>query len=144
MNKIRVYGILIAMVLFFGACKSRKKTVSEVVVKDNLTEVDSVFFAMKEAEFQFDWLKAKFAGIYTVDDKKQNFSGQFRLRKDSMIWCSITVMNIEVARALVTPDSVKLLNRLNKTYFASNMDYLNAQLNTDIDFDMLQSLILGA
>lgn len=143
MNKIRLFGILLALALFLGACKSRKKTIGEKVIAKPLSEVDSVFFAMKAAEFQFDWLKAKFAGIYTVDDKKQNFSGQFRLRKDSLIWCSITVMNIEVARALVTPDSVKLLNRLNKTYFASNMDYLNAQLNTDIDFDMLQSLILG-
>ena len=143
MKTIKIFAVLLVLVLFFGACKSRKKVTEQVVKKEQLSEVDSVFFSMKTAEFKFDWLKGKFSGIYTVDDRKQNFSGQFRIRYDSLIWCSITVMNIEVARVMVTPDSVKVLNRLSKKYFASNLDYLNNQLNTDIDFDMLQSLILG-
>jgi len=144
MKSIKIFGLLLALVLLLGACKLRRNNSNRKVVENaQLSAVDSVFMAMKGAEFQFDWLKAKFSGIYTLDDKKQNFSGQFRIRKDSLIWCSITVMNIEVARVIVTPDSVKLLNRLNKKYFASNLDYLNEQLNTDIDFDMLQSLILG-
>lgn len=143
MKRIKIFAVLLVLVLFFGACKSRKKVTQEVIKNKQLSEVDSVFFAMKGAEFKFDWLKGKFSGIYTVGDKKQNFSGQFRIRYDSLIWCSITVMNIEVARVMVTPDSVKMLNRLGKKYFASTLDFLNDQLNTDIDFDMLQSLILG-
>ena len=142
-KRIKLFGFLIMLVFFLGACKSHKNAQKNVDIKPQITEVDSVFKAMKSAEFQFDWLKGKFSGLYQVDDRKQNFSGQFRMRKDSLIWCSITVMNIEVARIMVTPDTVKLLNRLNKTYFVSNLDYINAQLNTDIDFDMLQSLLLG-
>jgi len=143
MKRIKIVGLFLVLVLLLGACKLRKNNTKNVVENSQISAVDSVFVAMKEAEFQFEWLKGKFSGIYTLDDKKQNFSGQFRIRKDSLIWCSITVMNIEVARVMVTPDSVKLLNRLNKKYFASNLDYLNDQLSTDIDYDMLQALILG-
>ena len=143
MKKGKVLLLILIIALFAGACKSRKKTNASGEKKEALSQVDSVFTAMKAAEYKFEWLKGKFSGLYTVGTKKQNFSGQFRIRRDSLIWCSITVMNIEVARVMVTPDSVKLLNRLNKKCFISTIDYLNSRLNTDVDFDMLQALLLG-
>ncbi len=142
-GKLKIIGLALMLAVFASACKSHKK-ISRVNKPLKVAAVDSVFKAMKDAEYQFRWLKGKFSGIYSVaGGKKQNFSGQFRMRKDSIIWCSITVMNIEVARVVVTPDSLKLLNRLAKVYFSSDIDYLNKKLHTDIDFDMLQALILG-
>lgn len=107
--------------------------------------VDSVFRAMQEHQFKYDWFQGKFSAEYKSGDKKQNFSGQFRIRKDSAIWMSIyAVMNIEVFRVIVTQDSVFLLNRLKKTYYHKNIDFLNDQLGVDIDFGILQSLLIGS
>ncbi|MBN2746050.1 MAG: DUF4292 domain-containing protein [Bacteroidales bacterium] len=134
--------ILIILLLLFSGCKSRKPEApkrSEI----KLNRVDSVFHSMKAAEFEFETLVARFSGIYNFDGTKQNFNGQLRLLNDSLIWCSITVMNIEVARVMVTPDTVKMINRLSRKYFLTDFRYINYNLNTDIDFDMLQALILG-
>ncbi len=133
---------LAIVLLFFSACKSRKpETPKRSEVK--LSRVDSVFNSMKAAEFEYETLVARFSGIYNYEGTKQNFNGQMRLLNDSLIWCSITVMNIEVARVMVTPDTVKMINRLSRKYFLTDFRYINYNLNTDIDFDMLQALILG-
>ena len=140
----RAFGfVLLLLVLVGTSCKSRKEGKKPPPQVQKLAQVDSVFLAMKAAEFTFDTLVAKFSGIYNFDGKKQNFSGQLRMVYDSMIWCSIMVMNIEVARVVVTTDTVKMLNRLARNYYVANFDLINQQLNTDIDFDMLQALLLG-
>ena len=65
-------------------------------------------------------------------------------RKDSAIWISVTpVLGIEVARLLVTNDSVKMMNRLNSTYFTGNFKLINKLFNADIDYDMFQSFLVG-
>lgn len=131
--------LLFSVVIF--SCKSKKVVVDESSIKSY--EVDTVFQKMSANQYEFQWLKGKLKGVYSIDNRKQNFSGQFRIRRDSVIWCSITAMNIEVIRVMVRQDSVFLLNRLEKTYFATTVDYINKMLDTDVDFDMLQALLLG-
>jgi len=146
MNKLiinKIHLLLLALVLFIAACKSTKQVAVVITPPVKISQVDSVFALMKNAEYKYEWLTGKFSGIYKVDESEQNFSGQFRIRKDSLIWCSLTVMNFEVARITVTPDSIKLLNRIDKTYFVSNVGFINDKLNTDVDFDMLQALLVG-
>lgn len=128
--------------LIFSSCSSTKKIEKQTT---QLKAVDSVFLAMKDHEFKYDWFQGKFGASYKSEDKKQNFSGQFRIRKDSVIWISIyAVMNIEVFRIIIRQDSVFMLNRLKKTYYSRNIEFLNEQLGTDVDFDILQSLLIGS
>lgn len=137
-----LFILLAISFIVISSCKSRKTDIKPRELS-KISQVDSVYSAMKSAEFQFETMIAKFSGLYNIDGNKQNFSGQIRLFKDSLIWCSITVMNIEVARVMITTDTVKMMNRLSKEYFVSDFELLNSKLNTDIDFDMLQALILG-
>ena len=46
-------------------------------------------------------------------------------------------------RIIITVDSVKFINRINNTYFIGDYDYVNKFLNTNIDFDILQSFLIG-
>ena len=47
-----------------------------------------------------------------------DLSGQLRIRKDSLVWLSVTAtMGMEVLRAKISNDSVWIVNRLEKTYF---------------------------
>lgn len=143
---MRFTSVLFLSLLFLvvaQGCKTREIAPIVVAETPKISQVDSVYSAMKNAEFRFHTLVAKFSGEYTIDGSKQNFSGQMRIVNDSLIWCSITVMNIEVARIMVCHDSVKLLNKLNRQYYQTTFQYVNNLLNTDIDFEMLQALILG-
>ena len=105
---------------------------------------DFLFGKLKEKELKFDWFSAKFSAEYTNKGKKNSFSGQIRIRKDSLIWISLTPMlGIEAIRLMISQDSVKMINRLNDTYFIGDYEYVNRFLNTNIDYDLLQAVLLG-
>jgi len=140
MQKLVIYILLLS--IFFASC-SRKKNV-EVVEVAKQTEVDSVYKLMNSNEFDAEWFSAKFKGTYHRPDDNQMFNGQIRIRKDSLIWVSITaVMGIEVFRVQIMPDSLTFINRLEKTYITSSTDYLRKRVGVDVDFEMLESVILG-
>ena len=64
--------------------------------------------------------------------------------KDSAIWLSANaVLGIEAIRVLVTKDSVKLLNKLEKTYTARSIDYLQEVTALPLNLKTLQDLIIG-
>jgi hypothetical protein len=54
-------------------------------------------------------------------------------------------LGIEVFRILLTPDSLKLISKVpdNKYYYVGRFDVLSDMLGTEIDFDMLQNLLVG-
>lgn len=133
--------ILPASLLAIGSCSSSRR-----VMKTPLKEQgpEFLFSKLKEKELKFDWFSAKFSAEYKNKGKTTSFSGQLRIRKDSLIWMSLTPMlGIEALRISISQDSVKMINRLNDTYFLGDYNYLNRSLNTNLDYDLLQAFLLG-
>jgi len=143
MNRVvLILLVFLSSSFFISSCKSTKSTEKKA---SKISAVDSVFQAMRANQFQYNWFQGKFNAEYNDGDKKQSFSGQFRIKKDSIIWISIyAVMNIEVFRVEITQDSIFMLNRLKKSYYHRNISFLNERLGTDIDFGILQSLLIGS
>jgi hypothetical protein len=103
-----------------------------------------LYSRLKDNELRFDWLSAKFDASYSGKKNSSSFKGQVRVRKDSLIWVSITpALGIELFRMIITSDSVKYVNRFNKEYFLGDYALVSRFLQIHIDFDILQSLILG-
>lgn len=125
----------------FSACKSTRKVIKEPIKEEG---ADYLFAKLKENELKFEWFQAKFSLDFVLDKKKNSFRGNIRLRKDSAIWVSFSpALGIEMARLLITTDSIKFINRLNKTYFVGDYQFVNEFLGTNVDFDVLQSILLG-
>jgi Domain of unknown function (DUF4292) len=125
----------------FNSCSPARKILKAPLKEEG---ADFLFRKLKEKELKFDWFSAKFSAEYANKGKKNSFSGQIRIRKDSLIWISLTPMlGIEAIRLMISQDSVKLINRLNDTYFIGDYEYVNRFLNTNIDYDLLQSILLG-
>lgn len=100
--------------------------------------------SLQQTQPDFQWLDAKFSGGVVWKNQNQPLAGTIRLKKDSAIYVSVAPMlGIEVARAIITRDSVKILNRLDSSYYLGNIDLLNKMFNTDLDFQMLQSVLLA-
>lgn len=145
----------IVVLLIFASCKTTKTTSADnkAIVKIDSVEkevwvpkkksADSIYELLKKSEIDFNTLVFKFSGSYKFKDESQNFNGQVRIYNDSLIWVNITALNIEVARVLISKDSVKFMNKLNKTYFVGGIDFINQRLNTELDFGMLQSVMVG-
>ena len=72
-----------------------------------------------------------------------NLSGQLRMRRDSIVWLSVTAtMGVEVLRAKVSNDSVWVLNRMEKTYLAEPLDSLCAKVGMPLSLPLVQTLLL--
>jgi hypothetical protein len=56
---------------------------------------------------------------------------------------SISKLGIEGVRVLITKDSVKFFSRMSNNYFKGNFAYISKILNIPVDFEMIQSLLIG-
>ncbi len=155
-------GFIFLFIILFGlmpfsACKSKKKLhapspavevaqVDTVNVRCKLDYKSAKTLSkhVKENELKFEWLYAK-ANVETlIDEKEESFDIKVKIRKDSAMLISIQyVLGLEVAKVLITRDSVKMVNYIQKSYFKGNFDYINQLLNTDIDFDLIQAVLFG-
>ncbi len=92
----------------------------------------------------FEWLTANLSIQAEGNGMAYNdLSGQLRMRKDSLVWVSVTAsMGIEVARVKVSTDSVWILNRLEKTYLAEPMENVAQYLGIPLSLTLLQTLLL--
>lgn len=148
-NKKVFFKILFLYFLLLFSCKTPTKTEKadyQNNAGDNkveLKQVDSVFALMWQNQFDYNYLNASFTAEYEVDKNSSSFSGQLRMKKDSVIWLSISKFSIEGARLLLYNDSFYYLNRVDETYFTGDFNTINRFINGAVDFDMLQAIILG-
>ncbi|MFI5344538.1 MAG: DUF4292 domain-containing protein, partial [Chlamydiales bacterium] len=78
------------------------------------------------------------------NSESTSFDINLRMRKDSAIWISITpLLGIEVARVLVTHDSLRIIDRLGKVYMPRDFGYLENMLKTKMNFEIMQAVIIG-
>jgi hypothetical protein len=133
--------LLLAPLMIIESCSPARKVMKAPIKEEG---ADYLIAKLKEKELKFEWFSAKFSADYSNKGKENSFSGQIRIRKDSLIWISLTPMlGIEAVRLMISQDSVKMINRLNDTYFIGDYEYVNRFLNTNIDFDLLQAFLLG-
>ncbi|MCD4665764.1 MAG: DUF4292 domain-containing protein [Bacteroidales bacterium] len=133
--------IFLLLSFIFVSCKSTRH-----VIKEPIKEYGAgfLFEKLKENELQFDWFSAKYKLDLVIDKKKTSFNGQIRMHKDSVLWISFSpVLGIEMARLFITTDSVKFINRINKTYFLGDYQFVSDFLDANVDFDIIQSILLG-
>jgi hypothetical protein len=79
-----------------------------------------------------------------INDKDYDVTLNIRIKKGNLIWVSVTAFaGIEVARAFITPDSIKVLDRLNDNYTSKPFSYINDYTNDDINFPTLEAMLVG-
>lgn len=140
-NKILFLFIVVGLAFYGTSCKSKKHVLKTSIKEHGFTYL---YARMLENQMQFDYLSAKFTLVYAREKNKTNLRGQLRIKNDSLIWISFTpALGIEAARVLLTNDSIKFINRLNKTYFSGRYELVDSLLNTTIDLSLLQSMLVG-
>jgi len=142
-NKLRFQFKYLVMILLisFAGCKGPGILAPE---RTPVMSVERVIRGIEQNQPEYQWMGTRFSGNVVWENRSHNISGSLRIQKDEAIYMSIApFLGIEVARALVTPDSVKIVNRLESSYYLGDINLLNRMFNTDIDFYMLQALFMG-
>jgi len=135
------------LLLFLGAvllfsCKSQREAV-QIDRQLKKKKTSALVSQIKAQEFKTDLLSIKTNVAFKTEKLSDSFKMYIRLKQDSVIWVSATYYRVEVARLLLTPDSVKILDRKEKKYYSGDFQVLNINFETDFNFYTLQDLILG-
>lgn len=71
-------------------------------------------------------------------------NANMRIRRGEIIRITVApFLGIEVARIDITPEKILAIDRMNKRYVELGFGELSSLLNTELDFNILQSLILN-
>ena len=145
MNRIiRIILIIVTLVCSTGiisSCSSSKKItggkIKEMSANRLMREINA-------NSFDFESLQAKVGIKVETEDNAFNLKGQLKMKKDSILWASITLpLGLEVARIKVTADSIFFINKSNKSYLAEKTESFNYLQNINADINTIQSVFTG-
>ncbi len=129
------------------ACTPKRVIVTTPPVSEEKVEVDKKpenLNLLQSKDLPFNTLALRGKANLSVDGDENNVTMIIRMQKDKKIWVSITaIAGIEVARAIITPDSLLLLNRLQKTFLKKPFSYIHQYANKQINFGLLQAVLSG-
>ncbi len=135
------YLILFIVVCCFISCKS----VEKIAVRKDLPAITEgrLFKNIDTAQLEYNSLYSKKMDIsISRNGKRDNLKGALKIRRDSFIWMSLTApLGIEVARVLLTPDSVKFIDSYKKRYFFTDYQYFDDRFDLKINFSCIQKLL---
>lgn len=148
--------ILLAVVA--TGCRTTRKINSVIAPKDStklvvndphadsMRNIHAIIEGINRNHIDFKTFSAKIKVDYwDKDGKGPDLTVFVRIQKDSAIWLSVnaTVFSYEAFRVLITPDSVKLINKKDKLVQLRSSGYLVEVAHLPFDFKGLQDLIIG-
>lgn len=137
MSKRFSLSLLLAAALLLGNC-TRKALPTKTSARNRPMPE-----AVRASNVEFRFLAAKGKAQFDYQGQQQGANINIRVRKDSVIWISASLIGLEGVRAYITRDSVQVLNKLSREYYAGDYAYLSKRLNVPVNFDMVQALLLG-
>lgn len=128
--------------LALGSCSTNKNASSIRNLSAN-----HIIREVERNQFEFDNFETKF-NVKVKGDNNIGLKGQMRMQNDSIIWISLSLkVGIEVGRMMITEDSVKFINRSNRTYFSESVESFRSsgiqEFWSSGILDLLQNLLVG-
>ena len=149
-------------ILMFSAsiysCRNSKKLQSAMSKNDTTITVvvsPAVTDSVKLLNMALEKIESNYINFTTFssrvkvkyqDSKQRNydFNAFVRIQSDSVIWISvIAALGIEAFRVYITPDSVKIIDKLDKTVQYRSVNYIRELIKLPVDFYTVQDIIVG-
>ena len=132
--------ILLLTIIFFSSCSLFYNT-SKYTTDDRkkLTTKKSIRLANKAIN-SIDYIQAKAKVSFRDNNKIKSNTITLRIDSDDKLWIN---SSLGAARVLIDTDSIRFYNKIEKNYFVSDYAYINSKLGFDVNFSILQDLILG-
>jgi hypothetical protein len=159
MNKIISFIILLlSSILILSSCKISKHAIRKKTAVDSSAIVHQKFVLDSMANqalldqykeiwnprIDFETFTCKAKMRYDGKNEKQTFSASIRIVKDQQIWVHISALDIfNVARVLITPDTLKILLYTKNEAYILPYSELNNYIPVSLNFKDLQDLLIG-
>ena len=142
----------VGLFLMFGiailSCTPKKELVSptgEIARSVSRAERTRIISQVIQHQSYFETFRGRAKSRIRLNNKEtHDVTIHIRVERDKAIWVSVTaLMGIEAGRLLITPDSVKMINRLQGVYYAKPFDQIYGFASRELNFSSLQDLLTG-
>lgn len=130
--------------LLFASCKTKRKIAmpsSDAPTEISAADKKSIeTFEMSNLDFHTFSGRAKTK--IEMGKKVHDVTLHVRIERDKAIWMSVTaLLGVEVARVLITPDSIKILDKFQGEYIEKPFKYIDNYTSAGIKFGNLQDML---
>lgn len=100
--------------------------------------------AINNSAAKYATLSIKAKTDLSINDNAHDVTMNIRINHDKAIWVSVTaIAGLQIARALITPDSVKVLNYMENTYMSKPFSYIHGFTNKQVNFGTIEAIFAG-
>src|ERR1700744_4607549 len=146
LNKLLILCCALAIV----SCKAKKQMVATqgqgpvrnpVVVKP---VISSKLTEIRKSQADFITFSGRAKTKLDINGSSNDVTLNIRIQKGQKIWVSITaIAGIEVARAMITPDSLLVINKLQGLYIRKPFSYIYSFTSKQVDYSSLGAILVG-
>jgi hypothetical protein len=152
MKWISGFKILVIALLVIGvfACKTKQKSIAYnqnsfdncEVKRDSVPEIFPII-QKNEANFH-EYYKIQSEFSFQSENEDVSLNLQIRLVKNEKLWMSFKKAGITVAKVLITPDSLMLLDIIHKKFLNTDIKNIANFIGAELDFKSIQSMLLSS
>jgi hypothetical protein len=135
------FGLSLSVILLFISCKSKQEIAPVAMIQKNDTELLS---SVLSNVVEYDKFSAKLNIDIKPGQKNKSVSVPASLRiikgQALMLSFQIPILNVEMFKMIVTPDSILLVDRKNKMYAAETLQDIKSLANFAFEYQNLEAL----
>ena len=94
-------------------------------------------------EIDFEYFHGKARMVFRDDKKERDVKAHIRIRKDSVIWMTFSVIGVQGGKALINRDSITIVSTLDKEIYVFDYKELSSRFNFEVNYNAIQAVILG-
>lgn len=142
MKQSLTLSLFLSVLIIFTMCAPSHQVMKPREIKS--LSVEDLYDSLTINDGNFDQFIGKFTASYKTETTSHSFKGQVRIKRDSVIWMSISPgLGVELLRVVLKPDSVFFMNRINKEYYKGSYSVIKKAVNVDFNFTAIQSVLLN-
>src|ERR1700712_3454687 len=133
--------LLICVVLAIVSCKAKKQAIVSRKSADSATVTPgkSKLNAIKASQTTYTTFSGRARTSLDINGSSNDVTLNIRIQGGKKIWVSVTaIAGIEVARALITPDSLLVIKKLQGLYLKKPFSYIYAFTSKQVDYSSLE------
>jgi hypothetical protein len=126
--------LIVSSFIFFSCSKKVAAPIATTTHPKPVLEIDSI---------NFDYFHGKAKMVLRDANKEREVKANIRIRKDSVIWMTFSVIGVQGGRALINKDSITIVSTVDKEYFVFEYPELSKRYNFEINYEVIQAAMLG-
>jgi len=147
----QIIGFLfLTTIPFLYSCKTAKleptsqlyntDTIKATIISDSLAPMPKEI-QIPQIKQSNQWYSARIS--ISMSSSDDEISGFIVNRRDSLFYLNINKFGIEIARVVLTKDTISMVNRFEKTFYRGDYSIVSKLYGISLTFEMVQSIFMA-